>query len=642
MSSLVASHQPRLAWWLLGVIFAAALVCNLRVAGTSPILWNDTVYEEREVQACLRDNSCTALGTSASLKGISFASGWLALREAAGAAGLGLDGTHVAVQVLRALAIVAAAVTAFRISGLTAAAFSMVLACSGGAAMAATPIMPVFVDGTIQTAIYNVVALPFLGSLLLLLCVLAMEEQGVVALVLAALVAAVMANVHVACASAGVSILAVALARREQRWKRFAVTAVVFAAAAFLIAPAAWLHDLTELRRQMDGSAEPRITDLSSQRIAEPLLLLVALSASWGATSLLRGPRAERLKPGLFAALLIGAPPLLAVIVAGKLGLARVEPRYYGYLAPVFAVVAATVLAALLGGIVQSLLVRDDSDRAQFRVVDRLAVVGAAFFLCVVPGPGELDQLPRLRVAAVHSATRAARDELHWSWLQTFRGIKTPYTQDALQLIETVAGTWPAGAPEGGLNTAILLPVLTGRLPQSVLSSVTVLPSDAAWSGLWAPTHTGLNWERFEACAVEKTGFTHCEFTGLTPPASDDVAEARRVLHGMPATTDLPHLQKFVLKIPWRPTAGRTELLFMPRMGDVCGGFVTTIPEGGRLSPDHRQAVLSSEGTVTFEWEPGSADCPAESYSEFPPFFLAGDREVVEFLAPLTVRGGRT
>lgn len=48
-------HHPVTRAIVLLTLFAAALTAHLRLVGRSPIAWDDTFNDEKEVQLCLRD-----------------------------------------------------------------------------------------------------------------------------------------------------------------------------------------------------------------------------------------------------------------------------------------------------------------------------------------------------------------------------------------------------------------------------------------------------------------------------------------------------------------------------------------------------------------------------------------------------------
>src|SRR5437867_2065664 len=90
----------------LAALFIGALAADLQLAGTSPIAWLDTFRDENEVRQCLVSNSCTLVGMSTSIPGLVAGVAWLELRTLLEWLGVGLDGAHLLMQFLNALAVV--------------------------------------------------------------------------------------------------------------------------------------------------------------------------------------------------------------------------------------------------------------------------------------------------------------------------------------------------------------------------------------------------------------------------------------------------------------------------------------------------------------------------------------------------------
>ncbi|MDX2170647.1 MAG: hypothetical protein SF182_26480, partial [Deltaproteobacteria bacterium] len=174
---------------------AAAWVVMLRLGGGSPIIWIDTFNDEREVRQCLGQNSCTLTGVTTSIPGLTHAVAWLQLRTVLAGFGVGLDGAHRAVQLLAALG--------------AALLFHLAVRLGGGLAGAAAVWLYLDrIDAMLRaSALYNSSLLLFLGAVLLLACVAVVERPGAGRVTLAALVAALLANVQLACVLSGASVV---------------------------------------------------------------------------------------------------------------------------------------------------------------------------------------------------------------------------------------------------------------------------------------------------------------------------------------------------------------------------------------------------------------------------------------------------
>jgi hypothetical protein len=181
-------------------IFAGALVDIVRVGGTSPIAWTDTFNDEVAVQACLVDNTCTLFGLGTSLPGLVHTVGWLDFRTLLEWLGLGLRGTVLVVQAFNALAAAIVFDLATLLSGPLVGTTAVFLWSFGVATRA--------VQGEL---VYNTAPLLFMGAVFVVACTAAIEKPSALTIALAALVAAILANVHLACVLAGFSVIGAAL-----------------------------------------------------------------------------------------------------------------------------------------------------------------------------------------------------------------------------------------------------------------------------------------------------------------------------------------------------------------------------------------------------------------------------------------------
>jgi hypothetical protein len=90
------------------------------------------------------------------------------------------------------------------------------------------------------------------------------------------------------------------------------------------------------------------------------------------------------------------------------------------------------------------------------------------------------------------------------------------------------------------------------------------------------------------------------------------------------------------IRFPVRIPPGSAEhAVIMPDVEFGCRGQVFSVPEGSRIMPGAKKALLTSgdepvSGTVVLQWTPGSAECPARSYRAFPPFFIEAEPETAE------------
>src|SRR5262249_15232868 len=153
--------------------------------------------------------------------------GWLLLRTLMSSLGLSLATVHILLQILASIAVVIAAIVAARAGGMVAVLIAVPLASTAHISVAGLQLVPLFSDGTQHLAVFNVRLLAFLGSVLLLTGVAIAERPGPVPVVVAALVAAVISNVHAGCVTAGVSVVWLALLAPRRRWALVLLGAIV-------------------------------------------------------------------------------------------------------------------------------------------------------------------------------------------------------------------------------------------------------------------------------------------------------------------------------------------------------------------------------------------------------------------------------
>ncbi len=310
-------------------VFAVALLAARRMAGASPLLWIDTINDERDVRACLLRDACNVVGQGASIPGLYVGSGWLQLRALLAWLGLSVDGVHGLLQILNATAVLLVARAAWRARGHAAAALSALFCC--------------WLFGTVTRsgALYNSALLPFLGAVFLAAGCEARERPGYPSVALMALVAAVMANVHAACATSVASVVAIALlggARR--RWALAASGALIFAVATF-VSP-----------RRPGSSTPPGRSPRTPGRAAAPS----ASASRWPASC--RSPpgseppgSARRWGRQLQAPFAIILPPLGALVVGGFAGVVSPDAKYVSHLDAPIALGSALIFAAAGGAL---------------------------------------------------------------------------------------------------------------------------------------------------------------------------------------------------------------------------------------------------------------------------------------------------
>lgn len=613
---------PLLTAATLIALFFAALLANLRLAGTSPIVWIDMSNDELEVQRCLSADSCTLTGMSTSVPGQAHAVAWLELRALLAWLGIGVDGTHVAMSVLSALA----AVLVFHLATQLGGAFAGALAVW---------IFMHRMDLLLRaTALYNSSILPFFGAVFVLACVAVALKPGVVSLTLAALVAAVMANIHLACVLTGASVVWVALTAPRARIRLAVYGGVVFAAATFVIAPPTWRHNLTSLLEHSAGRGLP-VTVVAPD---DTLMTWMAFAvAAWLLSFAARTPAWLAYRRRVHGAIAVIIPFLAAFLIAPRFGL-HPEAKYLLHVRAACAIAAAVPI-----GIVVTTLLRTQSLRPLSAAAERLAPLLVAL-LVALPGArgitaGALladdERMPTIRDVA--TVARLLRDEQGWDGTRMRERIKTPYGMAFASGLQQALGSGQASgavAPDPGA-LALLLVLEREDLPQPLPASWQVVHHSSQAATVLVVTRSRIDWSALLICTQPADGSAQsCEeghweagaVTGIFLP------------HMPPGGAWRGTLQ---LWLPLREEAvGFATHVAMPRMPFVCGGRIVSASDGivqvdaGQRSATIAAAKLGATDApyLKLEWTVGAPECEPIVYDGLPPFVIEGDAESVRLL----------
>lgn len=607
-------------------IFIAALVANLRVAGTSPIVWVDTFNDENEVQRCLVHDSCTKTGVSTSVPGQVHAVAWLELRTLLAWFGIGLDGAHLAVQLLNALATVLVFHLATQLGGALAGAASVWIFMDR-------------IDALLRvTALHNSSALLFLGAVFVLACTAAVERPGFAAVALAALVAAVMANVHLACVLTGASVLWVALLAPRRRLLLAVFGAALFGLATVALAPPTWLHNLTSLLQHPAGHP-----NLPASAPNNPTLLwsLFAVCA-WLASAVIRAPAWIDYRRRAQGAMAVMVPFLAAFLIAPRFGL-YAEPKYMLHLKAACAIAAVLPLA-----LVVETALRAVSRRLLPTVESAVPFVLAA--LIVLPGSlrvsasgfsSDDEQTPT--VDDVTTAAHILRGEYGWDVAHVLERLKTPHGVTVLigmrQALEAAAASRPEGGtgapPTDAPDNAIMMMIGAQDVPDPVPSNWRVVRRAEHAATVLVLAESPLDWRTFGLCVrPAHDSEWKCTETGWRFDAA-----GRIFVPDMPPP-GLGWRGTIRMSVPLRPTApGDSAAIFMPRRFSICGGRIAAQPgDAVRVDADGRRATVETRpdrtvpSRITLEWEIGSPQCEVSAYDSVVPFIVEGNAESVRLV----------
>jgi hypothetical protein len=607
----------------LAAVLFSALVASLRAAGPSPIAWVDTFNDENEVQRCLVHDSCTMTGVSTSVPGQVHSVAWLELRTLLAWMGVGLGGAHLAIQLLNALAAVLVFHLATQLGGALAGVVSVWILLDG-------------IDALLRvTALYNSSALLFLGAVFVLACTAAVERPGFRAVALVALVAAVMANVHLACVLTGASVLWVAVLAPRRRLLLAAFGALLFGLAAFALAPPTWVHNLSSLLQHPAGHPNPAASAAHNPTLLWSLFAVCA----WLASAVVRAPAWREYRRRAQGAMAVMVPFLAAFLIAPRFGLYP-EPKYMLHVKAACAIAAALPLALLVGTALRAVSHR-------LRSAVESAVPFALAALLVMPGSlrgsangvGSDDERTPT-VEDVTAVARILRDEQGWDVARVVERLKTPHGVTVLigvrQALEAArqgptadaTGERPAGTSDG----AILMRIGMPAVPDPPPSNWRVVRRSERMATVLVLTESPLDWSSFELCVrtAEAAEWT-CTETGWR---FDTIG--RIFVPGMPPP-GLGWRGTIRMSVPLRPTPpGDGAAIFMPRLRSICGGRVVSRP-GGRLrvDADGRRATVEAQADqtvssgITLEWDVGSPECEVSAYDGVVPFVVEGNAESV-------------
>lgn len=598
-------------------LFVGALLANLRANGTSPIAWSDTFNDEFAVQRCVAGDGCTLVGVGTSIAGLFHAVGWLQWRSFLAWLGLGLDGVHIVLQLLNALAI--------------ALLFDLATQLGGRLAGTIAVWLMVFSIGTLSVqhaALYNSTPLLFLGTILLIACTAVVEHPSLPTVALAALVAAVLANVHAACIVAGASVVWAALLAPTRRWYLAAFGVVLFVCATVIIGPPGWMRNVARLVQHAESAS-------SARGVAHQAYALIVWSffgvGAWAASWRAGGAGSLQLRRRSQGALAVLVPMLSAFLIAPMFDI-DASAKYLAHVAAAAALVAALPLARLLRSL------RRRMERARDRVWEKLPTAERAlpFVLAVLmPFTATATDRETPRCGDLAAATRILRQR-GWSMQHLTDSLKTPRGMTVLtgiQQLDAVDDVAGGHAMENGEN-ALLLTFATADLPEPLPPHWFILRRSGGVATVLIISRSQLDWSRFEICTSSaESPEPRCRDSGLrfVPDAFTFGAA------NMP--TGGPWRGTLTVRVPLRSRPGEIgEEIFMPRMGGVCGGVIASpSSDGVRITADRRRATLSDTRTATIdlEWQVGSPDCDDGSYDGLPPFVIAGDPTTVELIATI-------
>lgn len=605
---------------LIAGTFCASLLAN----GTSPIVWSDTLNDEYSVRQCVTNDTCALTGTGTSVRGFSHAVSWFQLRSLLGSLGLGLDGSHVVIQVLNALAAGLVFAIGRRLGGWLTGVLAACLFVDGYASL------------RIETAaLYNSPPLPFLGAVFLLACMAIVERPGILSVTLAALVGAIMANVHLACILTGLSVVSAALLAPRRRFVIATIGVLVFALATYLVAPPLWLHNATNFLQPPpavgNAPAKPRLEGWALSFIS-----LLAVGA-WIGSLRSRSAAWARCRHQMKGPLAVSLPFIVAFLTAAFVGL-DATAKYLGHIVAAAAVGAALPVAVVMRQLLRNRLGTDDSAR---KIAVRMARAAPFAMAAILPFRVEppRDNPPTIR--DLREVQRALRDQHGWTNQQMIANLQSSAGMPALMGLRelAIADPSPESVQSDPTTSALLVSLNSADLPTPLPPNWAVIRQSTQSALVLIVTRSRIDWSRFEVCLRLSDGSTQwCKESGLRFEKDAFDLEARNMPSGAARWSGT-----LTLRLPLRAAIpSHTEAIFMPRMGLLCGGRVGGMANGTvRIGADRRQAVVVGTDapglpeTIELDWELGTPECSDYTYQGWPPFVVVGDVATVQLIGDI-------
>jgi hypothetical protein len=324
------------------------------------------------------------------------------------------------------------------------------------------------------TALYNTIALPFLGAVFVLACTAAVERPGVVSLGFPALVGAVMANVHEACFLTGASVLWVALLAPRRRLFLTAYAAVLFAVATFVVAPPCWLNNFTNLLHHQGSGASMDVRRLQGSDLLRWGAFAVG---AWLASWFSRAPAVVEYRHRCQGAPAVLVPFLAAFIVAPHFGL-DAGAKYLAHVRAACAIAAALPLGLVAGAVMQPL------SRRRLRSLPEQATPIALASVMIVPirqgGTADYEGTPTM--ADLQAVARILREQ-GWSPTNILERLKVPEGMLVLTGLRHMSGAVDGATPAAADSetSALLMTLRADELPQPLPSNWKIVRLRGEW-----------------------------------------------------------------------------------------------------------------------------------------------------------------
>jgi hypothetical protein len=352
------------------------------------------------------------------------------------------------------------------------------------------------------------------------------------------------------------------------------------------------------------------------------------LSRSWPAPEWMAYRR--RVRPAFIVVL----PLLLAYFFSPLAGIPR-SAKYLSHLKPACAFAAAYPLIAAIGALVRRIVGRArDTARERSAVRERGLALAVAV---LIPLTATAAHEQTLTVSDLTRVARILREQHGWDLASQLDRLKTPAATTVLAGLQQLADAGGRGpsAAAGSADAALVL-VPSEDLPQPLPPNWTLVPRWGRTPAVLAFAASAIDWNTFHVCR-QPSGAPEPQCWQSHWPRE----RATTGIFGLP-NMPLPGpgaRGTLALRLSAKGSvSGLVSEIYMPRLPDVCGGYIAS-PSGGALqvSSDRRRAILATSDlakddapAIELEWHIGSPECDEWVYDGTVPFFLEGDAPRVQ------------
>jgi hypothetical protein len=243
------------------------------------------------------------------------------------------------------------------------------------------------------------------------------------------------------------------------------------------------------------------------------------------------------------------------------------------------------------------------------------------------PGPARLQP----HWADVQALADLLHDDWQWDWLTVERELRSPDKRLVLNDLSASVPGWKTAddmAARRPPEPIVLIQVDTRRIPNPLPRGWIVVSRRTLSALLAIPASSSLDWGNQTACVEDQQGRETCLGSPIDPRALGELRSQ-------------PEIRRYVLRVPWRGTAGRVEAIVMPRLPLTCLGRIVQGPPGTEIDPGGRSARVTRSGEVIFEWIPNGPNCQIWDFYRLddPPFIIAGEPDTVDFLSQVVDQG---